>query len=278
MSKPSKRSLHLVATLGDVEIELDPSSMCRILGVHDEEAEVFYSNSWPLVENFNPQECLRHLCKSNALILKPKLIDLTLEARLILFFIQHNILPQGGHLSEPTYVNLWLVYSILMGHKINLGFLIIQHMSKVVISSRSILPYGMLLTSVFQYFGVDLDIEVDLRMSKSSDYIDNACISHLGYEFDGRHWVEKGGRAPAMVDLDFDEEAEMDIPPPLPTAPTSPHSPPPTTIVGASSTPPYWYNDLLQRIDTLNLDLRALSEEQDRQFGVINHRVGELNR
>ena len=87
LTKPSKGSLHLVATLGDVEIELDPSSMCRILGVHDEGAEVFDSNSWPIVENFNPQECIRRLCKSNALILKPKSIDLTLEARLILLFV-----------------------------------------------------------------------------------------------------------------------------------------------------------------------------------------------
>ena len=115
LAKPNKGSLHLVATLRDVKIELDPSSMCRILGVHDEGAEVFYSNSWPIVENFNPQECLRRLCKSNALILKPKSIYLTLEARLILLFVQHNILPRGGHLSKPTYVDLWLVYSILMG-------------------------------------------------------------------------------------------------------------------------------------------------------------------
>ena len=139
--------------------------MCRILGVHDEEAKVFDSNSWPIVENFNPQECLRRICKSNALILKPKSIDLTLEARLNLLFIQHNILPRGGHLSEPTYVDLWLVYHILMGRKVNLAFLIVQHMSKVLTSSRSILPYRMLLTTIFQSFGVDLDSEVDIRMT-----------------------------------------------------------------------------------------------------------------
>ena len=110
-----------------------------------------------------------------------------------------------------------------MGCKVNLGFLIIQHMSKVLTSSRSILPYGMLLTLVFQSFGVDLDSEVDLRMSKPSDYIDNACISRLGYEFNCRHRVDKVGLAPAMVDIDSDEEAEMDISPPSPTAPVRIH-------------------------------------------------------
>ena len=48
---------------------------------------MFDTNSWPIVENFNPQACVRYLCKSNALILKPKSIDLTLEARLILLFV-----------------------------------------------------------------------------------------------------------------------------------------------------------------------------------------------
>ena len=154
LSKLSKGSLHLVAILGDVEIELESSTMCRILGVPNEGAEVFDSNSWPIVKNFNPQECLRCLCKSNALIPKPKSIGLTLEARLILLFIQHNILPRGGHLSEPTYVDLQLVYFILMGCKVNLGFLIIQHMSKVLTSSKNILPCSSLpffspLVSIF---------------------------------------------------------------------------------------------------------------------------------
>ena len=119
-------------------------------------------------------------------------------------------------------------------------------MSKVLSSFRSILPYRMLLTSVFQSFSVDLDSEVDLRLSKPSDHIDHACISCSGYDFDGRHWVEKAGRAPAMVDLDFDDEAAMDIPSPLPTALASPHSPSPTpaTDAGSFSAPPDWYQQL----------------------------------
>ena len=75
--------------------------------------------------------------------------------------------------------------------------------------------------------------------------------------FDGRRWVEKA-RAPAIVEVDTDEEVKMDIPPPLPTAPASPYSPPPapSTTAGTSSVAPDWYHDLSQHIDTLNLDLR----------------------
>ena len=131
-------------------------------------------------------------------------------------------------------------------------------------SSRSILPYGMLLTTIFQHFGTDLDSESDVRMSKPSDYIDNAYITHLSYEHDGCHWVEKTAHASIVVDVETDEEAEMDIPPPLPTTSHSPHSPPPHGTT-SSSNHPEWYQNLSQRIDTFSLDLQALSD----RFGVI---------
>ena len=70
----------------------------------------------------------------------------------------------------------------------------------------------------------------------------------------------------------------MDIPPPSPTAPASPHSPhpAPSSTTGASSAPPDWYHNLMQRIVTLNLDLRALSEEQDLRFEAFDHRIEAL--
>ena len=197
---------------------------------------------------------------------------------MLLLFVQHNILPGGGHRSEPSYIDLWLVDSIMCGRKVNLGYLIVQHMANGLSSAHSVLPYGMLLTTLFQACDVDLDSESDIRISKPFDAIKYTCIARSGYEFDGRRWVKKAGCAPAMVDIDTDEEAEMDIPPPSPTTPASPHSPPPapSATASASSTPPDWYHDLLQRIDMLNLDLQALSKEKDRQFGVLDHHVGEL--
>ena len=35
----------LICTLKDIDIELDPSTMCRILGVNDEGDEVYDSNN-----------------------------------------------------------------------------------------------------------------------------------------------------------------------------------------------------------------------------------------
>ena len=55
LTKPHKGRMYLVAILGDVEIELEPSFLCRILGVNDDGAEVFDINSWLIIQNFDPQ-------------------------------------------------------------------------------------------------------------------------------------------------------------------------------------------------------------------------------
>ena len=123
--------------------------MCRILSVIDDGDEVYDSNNWLIQSNFDAQVPLKHLCKPKSWHLKLKSKDLILQARLLLLFVQHNILIGGGHRSESFYMNLWLVDSILYGRKVNLGFLIVQHMANVLSSTRNVLPYGMFLTTIF---------------------------------------------------------------------------------------------------------------------------------
>ena len=67
----------------------------------------------------------------------------------------------------------------------------------------------------------------------------------------------------------------MDIPPP---SATTPYSPPPahTTTASSSSDCPEWYHDLSQCMNTLNLDLQALSREQDHWFGVLESQQAEI--
>ena len=111
-------------------------------------------------------------------------------------------------------------------------------MANVLNFAHSVLPYGMLLTTLFWACDLNLDSESGTRVCKPSDAIDHAWITQLGYEYDGRQWIEKVSRAPAVVDVETEEEAEMDIPPPSPAAPHSPPSPlpAPSTAARSSST------------------------------------------
>ena len=71
LTRPHKNQLDMFSTFGDIEIELDPSIMCRILGLLDEGNEVYDSNNWPILSNFDAQEALKGLCKANSWHPKP---------------------------------------------------------------------------------------------------------------------------------------------------------------------------------------------------------------
>ena len=111
-------------------------------------------------------------------------------------------------------MDLWLVDFILCGRKVNLGFLIVQHIANVLVSAHNVLPYGMLLTTIFQHFEIDLDGETNIHICKPSDAIDQSSISRLGYELERNQWVLKTSRIPIATEDESNEEATMDIPPP----------------------------------------------------------------
>ena len=254
LSKPHKHRLDLIYTLKGINIEFDPSTMCRILGLNNDGDEVYDSNNWPIFPKFDAKAALKRICKPDFLHPKPKSKDLTLQARLLLIFVHHNILPRDGHRSEPSYMDLWLVNSILFGRKVNLGFLIIQHMTNIVlISTHSVLPYDMLLTTVFQHFDIDLDGETDIKIGKTSDAIDHSSISQLWYELEKSQWVLKTLRVPTVAEDGNDEEVAMDIPPPSPSAAHFP-----TDGVGFSAALFNYastFQNLSERLDTISLDV-----------------------
>ena len=49
LSKPHKHHLDLICTLKGIDIELDPYTMCRILGVNNDGDEVYDFNNLPIL-------------------------------------------------------------------------------------------------------------------------------------------------------------------------------------------------------------------------------------
>ena len=172
-------------------------------------------------------------------------------------------------------MDLWLVDFILCGRKVNLGFLIVQHMANVLSSTHSVLPYGMLLTTIFQHFEINLDGEIDIRIYKPSNAINNGSISGLGYELQRNEWVLKTTRVPATAEEVSDEEEAMDIPPPSPTTTPSPSTiaPSPTPGAGSSSLSFNYANafqDLSQRLDTISLHVQQLQLDHQEDMHTLN--------
>ncbi|CAL1406699.1 unnamed protein product [Linum trigynum] len=77
---------------------------------------------------------------------------LTVQARVLRNMLSYNILPKGGHRETITYFDMELLTNLLLDEKVNLTYLIFNHMLTAAESSNRNLPYGMILTLLFEHF------------------------------------------------------------------------------------------------------------------------------
>ena len=66
-------------------------------------------------------------------------------------------------MDEVSYLEAFLVYSILVGHHLSIRYIIMNHMVACCESKTRILPYGLIMTRVFKVFGIDLTLEAGVE-------------------------------------------------------------------------------------------------------------------
>ena len=77
-------------------------------------------------------------------------------------------------MDEISYMEAFVIDSIIKGHQLHVGHMIIQHMIACCKKKGRILPYGRILTLVFQVMCIDLTREPEFV--KPNPY-DNQCYS-----------------------------------------------------------------------------------------------------
>ncbi|KAL6320020.1 hypothetical protein AAG906_003117 [Vitis piasezkii] len=206
----------VLSTVRGVEIRLSPESICRILDIPSIGLRVYEAKAWPTVSGFEPRE---------AGMGKPSAHSLTMTSRVLHHMICSILLPRGGHRDEVSYLEAFIVDSILTGRRIHVGYLMMMHMISCVESSTRVLPYGRFLTRVFKDAGVDLSRETDFEAPTSYDTYDEQSLGRMKFEKapDGS-WIHPGVEEEAEIremedgldpQRDFEQRGpELDIPPP----------------------------------------------------------------
>ena len=83
-------------------------------------------------------------------------------------FVQHNIgsyslVPRGGHKNEVSYLEAFLIYSIIVGRLLNIGYIIMNHIATCCERKTRILPYGRIMTKVFKAFGIEFTLNDEVE-------------------------------------------------------------------------------------------------------------------
>ena len=159
---------------------------------------------------FEPREAIQRMCGlADAQGMgKPSAHSLTVKCRILHHMILYILLPRCGHRDEVSYLEAFIIDSIMRGRRIDVGYVMMMHMLACCESSTRVLPYGRFLTRVFKDAGVDLSKEQDFEAPSSYDTYDEQSLGRMKFEKgpDGS-WIRKVERPvphPAV-----EEEAEI---------------------------------------------------------------------
>ena len=129
---------------------------------------------------------------------KPSAHSLTVTSQVLHHMICSILLPRGGHQDEVSYLEAFIVDSILTGRLIHVGYLMMMHMISCVESTTRVLPYGRFLTRVFKDARVDLSRKTDFEAPTSYDTYDEQSLGRMKFKktLDGS-WIRRAERPPA---------------------------------------------------------------------------------
>ncbi|KAB1212924.1 hypothetical protein CJ030_MR5G010224 [Morella rubra] len=150
-----------------------------------------------------------------------------------LFFANMTVGWEAGE--EVTFMDVFVIERLLKEKKFNLPYIMLKHMEAACESKKN-LPYGLLFTQIFRYFGVALSSRERDTLTKCEQF-DATVLTRMGYRRTSRNtWVPKrqdsdedeGVAVAEAEDEPEGEEVDADLaddPPIIPSLPEFPTLP-----------------------------------------------------
>ncbi|KAF1893000.1 hypothetical protein Lal_00024130 [Lupinus albus] len=127
---------------------------------------------------------------------------LTLEDRLLHYFLSYVILRKSLNYSQISDIELQLMYAIKFNIKISWAKMIMNQMWQVR-DSQSLLPYAIFITKILEHFGVSLDGETKVALNLRESKVDIEVVHKMGFVIDPvtrRTYKHRTDRQPAPTD------------------------------------------------------------------------------
>ncbi|KAF1884330.1 hypothetical protein Lal_00033503 [Lupinus albus] len=216
MASSSKRPRSSKSKQGESTFKSNPLNLTRLLA-NDAQRKVFEENfhgraiftpKYGNIGNFeiSKEEIERRKQQSHGVIVKNRDIlssgYLTLEDRLIHYFLSYVILPKYSNHSQISDIELQLMYAIKFNIKINWAKMIMNQMWHVR-GSQSSLPYAIFITKILEHFGVSLDGETEVALNLRESKVDIEAFHKMEFVIDPitrRTYKHRTDREPAPTD------------------------------------------------------------------------------
>ncbi|GAV80733.1 hypothetical protein CFOL_v3_24193 [Cephalotus follicularis] len=143
-------------------IELEIDTLATILNVPNDSARGWNQKTWVTSRDFDRQDCVRILFGENADFLQRMYTrNLSLHYRFLHRAVCTHILPKAGGFDEVTLMQAYTMYHLITGRRINVPFLIINHMHAIHDRENARLGYSNIITKILQFFAIDLTGELN---------------------------------------------------------------------------------------------------------------------
>ncbi|MED6174072.1 hypothetical protein PIB30_065398 [Stylosanthes scabra] len=109
---------------------------------------------------------------------KPMVGHLSVEYRLLHYFITYVLVPRNGNHGLILEEDLEIMWRMAKGHKINWIYLIVTHMRRIKSENSKGLPYAIFWTTIFKYLGIDLS-QAKKKELGYNHCIDTHVLNHM---------------------------------------------------------------------------------------------------
>ncbi|GAV85443.1 hypothetical protein CFOL_v3_28879 [Cephalotus follicularis] len=228
---------------------------------------VFEHKKWPEVEGFHPNQILSILYPNDPNVHPNMALTtnrLSVDHRLLHHLIVHQILPTGGGYDKLSRMQGFLMWCILSKIEFCFPLLMLKTMVRAFSQKKSVLPFGSVLTKVFQHFHIWLEGEAATKLKKEDTY-NKSTLNRMGWKKQEGIWTycPKADQAPRIAREEQEDntpwEAQEQATPPQPQA------------QGSSST-----TDFDRIMEFMQSQFASMQASFDAKFKQINTRLGSL--
>ncbi|GAV61337.1 hypothetical protein CFOL_v3_04864 [Cephalotus follicularis] len=181
----------LTSSVKGERIYLNARILASILHIPHTGLYVFEHKKWPEVEGFHPNQILSILYPNDPNVHPNMALTtncLSVDHRLLHHLIVHQILPTGGGYAKLSRMQVFLMWCILSKIEFCFPLLMLQTMVRAFSQKKSVLPFGSILTKVFQHFHIWLEGEVATKLKKEDTY-NKSTLNRMGWKKQEGIWT-----------------------------------------------------------------------------------------
>ncbi|GAV57174.1 hypothetical protein CFOL_v3_00712 [Cephalotus follicularis] len=181
----------LSSTVKGQRIYLDARILASILHIPHTGLYIFEHKKWPEVEGFHPSQILSVLYPNDPNIHPNMTLTtnrLSVDHRLLHHLIVHQFLPTGGGYAKLSRMQAFFMWCILSKIEFCFPLLMLKTMVRAFSQKKFVLPFGSILTKVFQHHQVRLEGEIATKLKKEDTY-NKSTMNRMGWKKQEGIWT-----------------------------------------------------------------------------------------